>query len=124
MIKVKWSETVQTFQLLTLVVLVLFLIWKAVWLIALAVILLLLSLKENPVSTKISGAWLTLAEAMGAVSTKVILTIIFFVFLVPVAWLYRLFEKELTHHFFQKKSDSYFMDKKQNYSKDIFEKTW
>jgi len=82
------------------------------------------SLKENPVSTKISGAWLTLAEAMGAVSTKVILTIIFFVFLVPVAWLYRLFEKELTHHFFQKKSDSYFMDKKQNYSKDIFEKTW
>lgn len=122
--KVTWSETVQTFQLLTLVVLVLFLIWNAGWLIWSATILILLGLKENTLSTTIASVWMTIAEGMGVISTKVILTIIFVIFLVPVAWLYRLFEKDLTSHFFKKKSDSYFIDKKENYSKDTFEKTW
>ncbi len=42
---------------------------------------------------KIHVLWMKLGEALGFISSKVILTLIFFVFLVPLAWIAARFRK-------------------------------
>lgn len=42
----------------------------------------------------ISAAWMKLGEAMGAVSSRIILSIIYFLFLFPIAVVYRLSRKD------------------------------
>ena len=44
--------------------------------------------------------------------------------LVPIAWLYRLFNKKEVGNFFDKKEHSYFKDINKKYEKKDFEKMW
>jgi Saxitoxin biosynthesis operon protein SxtJ len=50
----------------------------------------LLGLVSTRALTAITGAWLWLGEQMGAISSRVILTVIFFGILTPLALLYRI----------------------------------
>ncbi len=51
----------------------------------------LIGMFSKYITSKISWAWLKVGEMMGAVMSKVILGIVFFVFLFPIAMLSRLF---------------------------------
>ncbi len=42
----------------------------------------------------IEWAWLKLALALGYINSRILLTIIYFVFLLPIAWISRLFTKD------------------------------
>lgn len=64
----------------------------AYWLTA-SIILGLIGMFSKFLTAKISWAWLKLGEMMGAVMSKVILSAVFFVFLLPVALLARIFSK-------------------------------
>ncbi len=50
----------------------------------------LTGLFARDLSKKIAGGWLRVAEALGTITTKVMLTIIFYGILTPLAFLYRL----------------------------------
>ena len=47
-----------------------------------------------PAARAIEWAWLKLALALGWVNSRILLSIIYFVFLMPIAWMSRLFTKD------------------------------
>ena len=57
--------------------------------------LMLTGLASKWLSAKLIWLWFKLAEGMGYVMSRVILTIVFFTFLFPIALLYRMFNKDL-----------------------------
>ena len=71
---------------------------------------------------KIHWAWMKLSHAMGYVMSKLLLSIIFFVFLVPISFLSRAFGR----HNVQLKSGgkSYFKERNYTYTKDSLENVW
>lgn len=60
-------------------------------LLTIAILLGLIGIFSKYLTSKISWAWLKVGELMGAVMSKVILSVVFFVFLFPIALLSRLF---------------------------------
>lgn len=71
---------------------------------------------------KIHWAWMKLAHVMGWVMSKVILTIVFFVFLFPVALLSRAFGKGGIK--MKSGGSSYYTERNQLYEKQHLEQVW
>ncbi len=69
--------------------------------------------------------WLQISKVLNFVVTKVLLSVVFFLILVPIALIYRLFGKDSLQ---KKKLDgvdtSYFVTRDQHFSPQDFEKTW
>ena len=47
-----------------------------------------------PAAKAIEWSWLKLAQALGWVNSRIVLSIIYFVFLLPIAWISKLFTKD------------------------------
>lgn len=105
---IKRIEVLETILVLALAALVFHFVWEVKWLIWLATGLLVLTLKPNPLANLIAGFWLKLSEHIGNFMSKVILSLIFFLLLTPLAALYRLFNQEMTKSFFDRTSTSTF----------------
>jgi hypothetical protein len=73
-------------------------------------------------SRLIHNLWMKFAELLGFVMNKVILGLVFFVFLVPVALLSRVFRKNPMK--MQKNAASYFSDRNFTYTKKSLEQLW
>lgn len=71
---------------------------------------------------KVHWAWMKLAHVMGWVMSKVILTVVFFVFLLPMALLVRAFGK--TSVKVKKEGDSYYKTRDFLYNKESLEQVW
>ncbi len=93
------------------------------WLLYLAVALLVLALIPNPLATLITKGWLKFSELIGAVMSRVVMTLIFFLFLTPIAFFYRLFNRAAADHF-RKKRDTYWRAAEEKFTKESFEKPW
>lgn len=112
----------------TLVVLalaaLLFHLWLGhAWLLYLATAFLILALIPNPLATLITKGWLKFSELLGAVMSRVVMTLIFFFFLTPIALLYRLFNRAAADHFL-KKRDTYWRAAEERFTKESFEKPY
>lgn len=75
----------------------------------------------------ITRMWLLLGDFLGNIMSRVILTLTFYFILTPLAFLYRLFNKEklmltVTHQ--QGSKESYFLDRNHCYSKKDFNNPW
>jgi hypothetical protein len=101
-------EVVETISVLALAALVFHFVWEVKWLIWIATGLLVLTLKPNPLANLIARLWLKLSEHIGNFMSKVILSLVFFLLLTPLAVLYRLFNREMTKSFFDRTSASTF----------------
>jgi hypothetical protein len=73
---------------------------------------------------KIHWAWMKLAEGMGYVMSKVILTVVFVVFLVPIAFIARIFRKGNASVQLRKEGESYFKERNFTYTKESLENVW
>jgi hypothetical protein len=71
---------------------------------------------------KIHWAWMKLAHVMGWVMSKVILTLVFFVFLVPIALLMRALGKGSVK--LKAGGNSYYKERNFLYDKDSLEHVW
>lgn len=71
---------------------------------------------------KIHRAWMKLAEGLGFVMSKLILTIVFIVILVPVAAAARLFRKKTMT--MKRSSTTYFKERNFTYNKESLENVW
>lgn len=74
------------------------------------------------IADKIHWAWMKLAHVMGFVMSKVILTIVFFVFLFPMAMISRLFGKGNVK--LKREGSSYYKTRDFVYDKDSLEHLW
>lgn len=84
-----------------------------------------LGLLSDKVSFGISSLWLKFGEILGAVTSKIILSAIFFLVLVPVALLSKIARKHARFfHPFEKKSDSYYHIRNHRYTTKDLENPW
>ena len=76
------------------------------------------------VSRRITWAWVKLAEILGFINTRILLTAIFFVFLMPVAFLYRLRNKNMLDRRNGKQLKTLFKDRSHQYIPDDLDNVW
>ncbi len=90
-----------------------------------SVVLGLIGMFSNYLTSKISWAWLKLGEAIGFVMSKVILSVVFFGFLFPIALLSRVFSDNRKNLQLKKSSgNSYFFTRNHKYEAKDLENVW
>ncbi len=62
--------------------------------------------------------WMVLLHFIGRINTKILLAIVFFGVLTPIAWMYRFFHKS------PKKEDSSFVQREHTFDASDFERTF
>jgi ABC-type multidrug transport system fused ATPase/permease subunit len=87
-----------------------------------ALIFILIGVVSPVLSAKISWVWMKFAELIGAVMSKIILSVVYFVFLVPIALIYRLTQKNPL--FLKRRNDTYYIDRNKQYSPKDIENIW
>jgi len=75
---------------------------------------LILGLLNSKILTPFNKAWIKLGEFLGLIIAPVIMAIVYFVFLTPISFLVRIFGKDLLNIKFNKKKESYWIDRKKN----------
>ena len=77
-----------------------------------------------PVAAKgIEWLWLKLAFVLGWINSRILLSLIYFLFLMPIAWVSRLFTKDPLM-LKAKKSDSLYTTRNHQYRKEDLENIW
>lgn len=66
--------------------------------------------------------WYKIAEVMGYIMSRVLLSIVFFLFLFPIALIYRMFNKDVLQ--LKRKTDTYWTTRDHSYSKKDLENVW
>jgi len=92
---------------------------------AAAAALLVAGLFVKPAGRAVAAAWLRFAEVVGAVNSRIILAVVFFLFLTPIALLARLTRGDLLN--LRRKSGegrSYWLDRSHAYTRVDLEKIW
>ncbi len=73
----------------------------------------------------IAKAWYKLAELLGRINGFILLTILFYLFLTPLAWLSKLFKKdELQLKRKTKAEDSYYIERNHTFTKKDLKNLW
>lgn len=119
------TETISTLSVLALAALLLRFIFGADWLTWIAAVLLLAGITDNPVGRRIASAWLGFAVRLGHFNTRVLLFLLYWLVLTPVALVYRLFGGADSAHFRTDPGGSLFSDIEGDpCSRENFEKPW
>ena len=104
--------------------LVIFLITKKNFFLYLSGGVALASVLSDVITEKIVWGWYKLAEGLGYVSSRVLLSFIFFIFLTPLALMYRLTRKKDVLQLQRKSGGSYFTERNHLYVKKDLERMW
>ena len=95
------------------------------WLLWVALIVSLLGLLSPTLANWINWVWFKIAHVLGWVNTRILLTLVFFIFLVPVAFLANLFSKDKLQ--LKRKKDkkaSYYIERNHQFTKKDLENVW
>lgn len=84
--------------------------------------LMLIGLISKWLSAKIIWLWFKLADAMGYVMSRVILSIVFFLFLFPIALVYRIFNRDPLK--LRNKGNSTYTPRNHTYKSSDLENPW
>jgi hypothetical protein len=118
--KVDTSKT--TILVICMGFLVFHLIFKWDWALYVSLGIGVLGLASSFLSQKIEWGWMKLAKILGYIVPNILLSIVFFVFLFPMAVIQRLFTKDPL--MLSKKYQTYFVDVNKQMQKAEFEKIW
>lgn len=117
-------ETLKTITVLVVAFLIAYLIFGVKWLLWIALLLTLGNALESRITAAIAKYWMKFAHTLGSINSRIILTVIFFIFLTPIAFVYRLFNKEKVDHFLKNNNTSCFDEINKTYRREDFEKPW
>lgn len=111
--------------ILTIIVglLVFFYFLKLQWLFNTALIIGILGVFSDFVAEKVAWVWLKIAEILGRVNSTILLSLIFFVFLTPLALLMKVFKKSDSLKL-KKLSGSAYDERNHTYTAKDLENTW
>ncbi len=117
------TEKVKAQLVIVTGLLVLYFVFKSVWFLYAAVAVGVLSLAIPVIGDFLVRIWFKLAEILGAINGKIILSLLFYVFLFPIALLYRLSTK---NPMAVKRSEerSMYAERNHTYTKQDMENTW
>ncbi len=117
------EKNLETILVISAGLLVFYFVFDVKILVIIALLLSILGVFSNYLAEKISWLWLKLAQGLGFISSKILLTLVFYVFLFPVALLSRLFRKT-TMHLKRKTQDTYYFTRDYEFSAKDFENVW
>lgn len=118
------AESSKTLSVIALALMVGYYLFKVEILLHIVFALIFLIVFPNRISKTLATAWLKFSEFLGRVNSKIILTMIYFVVLVPVSFCYRRFNRNLVDYFAGRNLDSFYVDSNRIHSRESFEKTW
>jgi hypothetical protein len=90
----KNEKTQEALLVITTGFLVLFSIYKNEWMLFVALGAGLVGVFVKPLAVFIAKGWFKLGELLGFVVSKVVLALLFYILLVPIAFFYNLFNKD------------------------------
>ncbi len=102
--------------------LILFLLFHQNWLLYVSLAVGLAGLFSTFLSRWINWAWMQLVRAIGWVNSRVLLSLVFFVVLVPLALVSRLIKKDPL--MLKKRTDSYFKERNHTFTPKDLEHPW
>ncbi len=120
--KNKPQETILVI-VLGLLMLHLFLI-KSIIIIYVAIVLLVISIFSNYALLLIHKTWYKLAEILGKINGTILLSIIFYLLLTPIAFLSKIFAAKNNSFLLEKNSTTSFNNRNHLHKKEDFEKMW
>lgn len=102
---------------------ILFFVFKSVYWLYAAAIIGLASLFIPVIGNGIVWVWYKIAEVLGSINGKILLSIVFWIFLFPIALLYRMTNKNPMS---VKREDqpSLYTERNHTYTKEDMEQTW
>ena len=119
------EKNLETLLVITAGLLVLYYIFESKYFILAAAIVSVGGLMFPFLAKGIHWFWYKLAMVLGYINSRILLSLIFFIFLMPVAWLAKLFSKDALQ--LKKKTadnDSYYVDRDYAYEKKDLENVW
>jgi hypothetical protein len=98
-------------------------IFKIEWLNILALAIGVFSIFIQAAAKAIEWAWLKLAMGLGWINSRILLSVIYFIFLLPIAWVSRLFTRDplLLRN---RNASSVFITRNHLYTKKDLENIW
>jgi len=111
-----------TILIISMGFLALYFIYSWRWLVIASFLVGVAGILSPFLSRKIEWGWIKIGQAFGYVVPNVVLSIVFFIFLFPLALLSRRFQKDPL--LLSRKYDSYFLTPDKKIDKKSFEKTW
>ena len=85
---------------------------------------LIIALFVKPLARGISRMWLKFAEVIGTFNSRAILSLVFYLFLTPIAFLYRIFTKDTLMLKPDRNRDSLYTERNHVYTPTDLEKMW
>tara|TARA_Y100000385_G_C12991274_1_gene592916 strand:+ start:742 stop:1089 length:348 start_codon:yes stop_codon:yes gene_type:complete len=114
----KLEKAYQTNIVLAIGFLILGLVFKINYLLYLPLIVLVMSAMSETLAKWIAKSWMFLGEQMGKVSGFIVLSLVFFIFLTPLALLKKTFEGK------EAAKNSNWKAQNQSFPKESFSKAW
>ena len=116
------EKNLETILTISTGLLVFYLIYRVEELVIISVVLGMIGILFNFMGSKISCLWCKIAEVLGFVVQRILLTIVFYLLLFPIARLSKFFTKDPLR--LSRNHDTFYSVRNANFSKCDFEKTW
>jgi ABC-type uncharacterized transport system YnjBCD permease subunit len=101
-----------------LVFVLLSLIWKVEWAAVTGLCVIAVCLLVPPLALVVAKGWYTFADVLGRINSFILMTVLFWVFVMPISLVRKAFRKV------KPKTDSTFKDVNKTYSIEDFERPW
>jgi K+-transporting ATPase A subunit len=118
------EKTLETLALLAAVSLVFYVVSRRPAFVLLALALLALALLFKGASARLAAGWLRFSEVLGDFNSKVVLGLIYFLFLTPLAFVFRFFNGNAVNTKADPSAASYFEGKERRFGPSDLEKPW
>jgi len=125
-VKLTRERELETILTICIALVVIFLIGKQHhrYLLTISILLGLIGMFSHYLTTKITWAWMKLSEVMGAVMSRVILSIVFFGFVTPLAYLFRIFGNRDNLQLKRTKGTSYYTIRNHQFTPRDLDNLW
>lgn len=114
-------KSLETCLVLVLALILAFWVYDLNWCLYLALVIAAIGLFVPPIANAIRWAWYKLAEGLGAITSRILLAIIFFLLLTPIAFLYRFFQRKKWVSY---DSQSAWITRNHTFQKEDLENPW
>jgi hypothetical protein len=115
-------KSLETILVLVAALIIFFWVFNKKIFLLVALLLILIATSSDSLNNKVTWAWLKFSELLGKVMSKVILSVVYFVVLLPIAFLYKLTGKDPL--LLKKRTGSYYFERNHQYSKKDIENIW
>lgn len=99
-------------------------IFKIKVLLTIALAVAVLSLMSDFIRDKMVWLWMKIAEVLGYINGRILLSLIFFIILTPVAFIFKLTGKDPMQHKRKKDARTFYVERNHTYTKEDLEFIW